>query len=456
MKLCMLCFVIALWGAHCAKSPDAIVPEGSLIEELHDDINRPQGPLHDVFPVCDKACGELPQEHRHQCMSSCAALEPPHSEVRDLAKIAGTTDENIEQMFAWIAEKFVENQDQVPTEQAMTAYGTGTLGISQEGFQAAFQAVEQHMATLDGGDAGDGDKHTGRDVDDQYEVNPVCGGACVRLPQEHYSQCIESCSALEPPHSEVRDLAKIAGTTDENIEQMFAWIAEKFVENQGQVPTEQAMTAYGTGTLGISQEGFQAALQAVEQHMATLDGGDAGHSNEPSAEEDSPEEHSHEEAGVCDHISPSEEPCCTRVDHHDQNMCILENSGPCDNTNPETESCCLKSDKVQQARCYCLRHSPMTEPCCAYSDYTAQAACMAKSSMSKLSNSTHVQPSNSTRVSEEEPCMQLCHKAGCYSEADAGLEQCKACVKCHKEQEQMFTMQTNDLTMDMNALDYIN
>jgi len=68
------------------------------------------------------------------------------------------------------------------------------------------------------------------------------------------------------------------------------------------------------------------------------------------------------DGGVCDHVGPDKEPCCSEQDKHTQNTCILAK-------HPDYTA--------TLAAAHCQNTSPNDDWCCGLSDHTAQAACKA-------------------------------------------------------------------------------
>merc|ERR1719231_172088 len=68
------------------------------------------------------------------------------------------------------------------------------------------------------------------------------------------------------------------------------------------------------------------------------------------------------DGGICDHVGPDHEPCCSKQDRHEQNTCILAK-------HPD-----YTADRAAE---HCQHTSPDDDQCCGLSDHTAQAACKA-------------------------------------------------------------------------------
>merc|ERR1719482_860236 len=226
---------------------------------------------HKEHPVCAKACDALPKglkKYRGHCVKGCESMEPPLDVVQILATAADTSNDNIEKVFAFIAREATAAKGEFPSKEKIGAYAIHTLKISAKGFHRAATMVEMHMKEVEARKKGEHheEKH-------EHKEHPVCAKACDALPKKlkkYRGHCVKGCESMEPPLDVVQILATAAGTSDENIEKVFAFIAKEAVEHR-KFPSKEKIGAYAIGTLKISEAGFHRAANMVEMHMKEVE-----------------------------------------------------------------------------------------------------------------------------------------------------------------------------------------
>jgi len=190
--------------------------------------------------------------------------------------------------------------------------------------------------------------------------NPTDVGVC-----DHVGPDVEPCCAKSDRHEQNICILDKKGACDNISPSEEPCCSESSKEDQAKCYCQKT-SPEDDPCCGLSDHTAQAACGAVMAHMFPMhhEGGKGSSGNEQGNEQ-----------GICDHVSPEQEPCCKMGDRHDQNTCILGKMGPCDNIDAADELCCAEPSKEAQAQCHCHKTSPQDDPCCGLSDHTAQAAC---------------------------------------------------------------------------------